>query len=199
MRTATDRLIKLPSRLTIQVDTREKYPIFFPENIRIDIPGTYPAKKKVLPVKTENIKLNIGDYRLKEFPDCCVIERKGAQLEIFKNLFNPKDQIRTAKALRRLSTVEYPYLLIEASPASMMRRPVAPPKFNPEDLIHRLSIVVAKYGLNLLWVPKSNSASARRALGLSLLHLMLGYALREISGTPWEIEEVVPGGGEVTE
>lgn len=195
------RIIHIPAVITVQIDSREKYPIPFPANIRIEDPAYYPPRKKIIKVRTETTKLDAGDYRLKEFPDCCVIERKGSQLEIFKNLFNPYDQIRMAKALRRLSSVEYPYLLIEVSPAAMMRAPLAPPRFNPEVLVCRLSTIIAKYGLRTLWVSKSSSSTSRRALGITLTHLMLAHALGEALDVPLSSEmdfemEVVPDGGE---
>lgn len=196
-RTTAERVIHIPKTITIQVDSREKYPVPFPANIRIEDPNHRLNRKKIIKVRTETIKLDIGDYRLKEFPDCCVIERKGSQLELFKNLFNARDQIRMAKALRKLSSVEFPYLLIEASPAAVMRRPIVPPKFNPEALTYRLSAIIAKYGLRTLWVSKSSSNTSRRALGVVLVHLMLAHALREVLDVPLNSEfEVVPDGGE---
>jgi len=187
MRPVAQRVLHIPKTITVQIDSREKYPIPFPANIRIEDPNCYPPRKKIIKVLTKTTKLDIGDYRLKEFPDCCVIERKGSQLEIFKNLFDHRDQIRTAKALRKLSSVEYPYLLIEASPAAMMR-PSLVPIINPEPLVCRLSTIIAKYGLRTLWVSKSSSNTSRRALGIVLTHLMLAHALTEILDVPLNSE-----------
>lgn len=177
------RVTTVPKQITVQIDTRERYPLFFPANIRIKDPDR-PHRILIIPVLTERVKLDIGDYRLKEYPNCCVIERKGSQLELFKNLYNPRDQLRTAKALRRLSSVEYPYLLLEVTPTGLLRKRTLPFTFDPEALVHRLSLIIAKYGLNVIWAGKSHSPSARRDLGLTLVHLMLGYALREITEVP---------------
>lgn len=186
------RETRIPRTITVQIDSRERYPVLFPANVRISDPCTL-GHKLLVKVKTEVIKLDTGDYRLKEYPDCCVIERKGAQRELFKNLFNQRDMIRSAKAFRRLSAVEYPYLLLEVSPASLLSTRHVPFGLQPELLCERLVGVIAKYNLNTLWTGKSNSASARRDLGTVLIHLMLGYALKGISKNPIS---VVPDKGE---
>ncbi len=196
MKTLCRRTTAVPSFITIQIDTREKYPLPFPKNIRISDPDT-THHTKIIPVKTERIKLDIGDYQLKEFPDDCVIERKGSPLEIYKNLFDARDQIRSAKAFRKLSTVQYPYLLLEMSPADLMQPALSKiaPYYAAEAVMHRLSLVISKYGFNALWVPKSSSTKVRRSVGLLLLHLMLGYGLREITKVPLDLDSVVPDGG----
>ena len=73
---------KIPSEITIQVDTREQFPLLFPAIIQIGHPElTY--KKIPIAVKTERVKLDCGDYRLKEYPTDCIVERKASQLEIY--------------------------------------------------------------------------------------------------------------------
>jgi hypothetical protein len=190
--TTETRQTYIPKTVTVQIDSRERYPVLFPANVRVSDPHR-PGRKQLIKVKTETLKLDTGDYRLKEYPECCVIERKGAQRELFKNLFNTRDQIRTAKALRRLSGMSYPYLLLEVSPASLLSTRTAPSGLRPESLCERLSAVIAKYGLNTLWTGKSNSASARRDLGTVLIHLMLGYALKSLLEVPFD--GVVPDMG----
>jgi len=187
----------LPDCLTVQIDTREKYPIPFPSNIRVEHP-LHCEKSVLIPIKTERICLHAGDYRLKQYSDCCVIERKGSQLELQKNLFNLADMVRTAKAFRCLSAVQHPVLLVEVSPVSLLAtRPEVP---TPEQLMQRLMMVAAKYGLQLICVPQTSSTSSRRAMGLMLIHLMLAYGLASELDLPLnEIKEndttcVVPGG-----
>ncbi|HEC64217.1 MAG TPA: hypothetical protein ENI23_02865 [bacterium] len=181
----------VPSHITVQIDTREKYPIPFPRNIRIADPDVQ-FRTRLIPVRTEKAKLDKGDYRLKEFPDDCVIERKGSPLEIYKNFFDKKDQIRSAKAFRRLSTVKFPYLLLEMTPANLTSPSLSriAPYYNAEKMMHRLSLVISKYGLNVMWVPKSNSTKVRRVTGQMLLHLMLGYALRELTQVPLNLDNL---------
>lgn len=186
------RETRIPRTITVQVDSRERYPVLFPANVHISDPCRI-GRKILIKVKTEVIKLDTGDYRLKEYPNTCVIERKGAQRELFKNLFNQRDMIRSAKAFRRLSAVEHPYLLLEVSPAALLSTRHTPFGLSPETLLERLSGVIAKYDLNTLWTGKSNSSSARRDLGTVLVYLMLGYALKGISTNP---VCVVPDGGD---
>ena len=166
----------IPTLITVQIDTREKYPLLFPDIVKIANPE---RSYLMLPIQvvTQHIKLDSGDYRLKEYPTDCIIERKASQLEIFKNLTESHDRIRQAKAFRRLSgACKYPFLLIEASAGELL----STNKFvrNPEVVPHRLSLAIAKYGFNVMFLPwKSRCATTRRKVGTLLVHLMLGYAL----------------------
>jgi ERCC4-type nuclease len=174
----------IPTLVTVQVDSREKYPMLFPATIKI----THPElTHKALPiqVKVEKVTLQSGDYRLKEFPHKCVIERKASQLELYKNLSESHDRIRQAKAFRRLAgCCEYPCLIVEASPNEIMSSAKGL-KHNPEIIAHRLALAVAKYGFNLWVIPfKSRVPAARRQVGAFLVHLMLGYVLHEKFDVP---------------
>ncbi len=73
----------IPTLVTVQIDTREKYPLLFPDIVKIANPE---RSYLMLPIQvvTQHIKLDSGDYRLKEYPTDCIIERKASQLEIFK-------------------------------------------------------------------------------------------------------------------
>jgi len=169
---------KIPTQITVQIDTQEKIPMLFPSIIQVGHPElTY----RMLPVavETEKIKLDFGDYRLKEYPTLCVIERKATQLELYKNLNDSLDRIRQAKAFRRLSSsCNHPYLLVEASPSELLSK--NPRIKQPELVCHRLAMAIAKYDLRALFIPwKSRTPETRRKVGTLMLHLMLGYALRE--------------------
>lgn len=173
-------MIKVPKSLTVQIDTREKYPILFPATIQIGDPK-HPddaTRRMLIPISTEKIKLNVGDYRLKEFPDCCVIERKASQRELFNNLMAAKGKIRQAKAFKRLADqVKYPYLLLEISPAEMLHARYPELVSVPEILFHRLCQVLMKYKFGLIWVSRTHTPTGRRRIGTSLIHLMLACAL----------------------
>ena len=86
---------KIPTSITVEVDTREQIPIRFPSTIKIVHPEK-PLERLLIKVKTKKVKLDCGDYRLAEYPNCCVIERKAGQRELLKNIFNPKDAVRQA-------------------------------------------------------------------------------------------------------
>ncbi len=174
---------KIPGEITIQVDTREQYPLLFPELIQIGHPElTY----KMIPiaVKTERIKLDCGDYRLKKYPAECIVERKASQLEIYKNLNDSHDRIRQAKAFRKLvASCEHPVLLVEASPQELFGSD--PHIKNPEIVAHRLSLAIAKYGFHVIFLPwKSRCGATRRKAGHLLLHIMMGYVLQKTFDVP---------------
>lgn len=175
---------KIPTVITIQVDTREQYPLLFPAMIQIGDPElTY----KMIPiaVKTERIKLDCGDYVLKEYPRECIAERKASQLEIYKNLNDSHDRIRQAKAFRKLvASCNHPLLLVEASPGELLGN--NPRIKNPEIVAHRLSLAIAKYGFQVIFLPwKSRSSDTRRKAGHLLLHIMMGYVLQKTFDVPF--------------
>ena len=169
---------KIPTEITVVVDTRERIPIKFPSIIRIVHPER-PMERLLIKVKTRKIKLDYGDYRLAEYPDCCVIERKAGQRELLKNIFNPKDAVRQAKSFRKLSTCEFPYILIELTPEQVLRH--TEHVRDPESLMHKLSLVFVKYGFHVLWMPwrARKTTYQRRQLGVFLAHLMLSCALQK--------------------
>ncbi len=174
---------KIPNKITIQVDTREQYPLLFPNNIFIGHPErTY----QMLPIEvvTEVIKLDAGDYRLKEYPAEVIVERKASQLEIYKNLNESHDRIRQAKAFRKLvASCKHPFLLVEASPVELFGKD--PHIKNPEIVAHRLSLAIAKYGFHVIFLPwRSRCGATRRKAGQLLLHIMMGYVLQKTFDVP---------------
>jgi len=174
---------KIPNLITVCVDTREKFPLLFPEIIRIGHPElTY----KMIPIQVvvKRIALPCGDYMLEEFPAECIVERKASQLEIYKNLNESHDRIRQAKAFRKLvASCEHPVLLVEASPQELFAKD--PHIKNPEIVAHRLSLAIAKYGFHVIFLPwKSRCANTRRKAGHLLLHLMMGYVLQKTFSVP---------------
>lgn len=180
----------VPKKLIVQIDSREKYPLIFPANLQIDNPNNC-YKKIIIPVYSEVVTLSTGDYRLKQFPECCVVERKGCLKELYTNLYSPKDQIRQAKAFRKLRAVEHPYLMIEASPRTMLVHKSPHYTVTPASFMHRLTLVVVKYRLHPLLVPRSNTPQARRALGEFILHLMLNHALEQQFEMPVSVPETI--------
>jgi len=182
----------IPSKITVQVDTREQYPLLFPKHVYLDDPSDM-RKRKLVAVTVENIKLDTGDYRLKEYPECCVIERKGSPEELYKNLFSA-DTKRQGASLQRLSAVQYPYLMIEGTPANYLTTNPRIMSSQPESLMHRLSMVIPKYNLNVIWVTKPSTPTARRNLGTAVVHILLGCAVQQLIGSTNEVR-VVPGVG----
>jgi ERCC4-type nuclease len=178
----------IPKEITVDIDSREKLPIKFPSTIKIVHPER-PLERLLVKVKTQKVKLPYGDYRLAEYPDCCVIERKAGQRELLKNMFNPRDAVRQAKSFRGLSQYEFPYILIELTPEQILRHTAY--VRDPEALMHRLSMVFVKYGLHVLWMPwrTRRTTYTRRQLGVFLAHLMLSCALFKTFDTLPEVLE----------
>jgi hypothetical protein len=174
---------EIPKVVTVQTDTREQCPMLFPGTIRIAHPE-WSFKELVIGVKEEKVALPFGDYRLAEWPEQCVFERKGSQLEIFKNLTDSHDRIRQAKAFRKLSCgCRFPYLLIEASPAELLASSTR--VRSPEVVCHRLATAMAKYGLQAMFVPwKSRSPDVRRKVGTLMLHIMVACGLKDVLDVP---------------
>jgi hypothetical protein len=163
-----------PRRLIVEVDTRENCPIPFPQALRVPRLGLPDA---MWPVEVHRVKLDAGDYRLADAPGVCVIERKGSQLELYKNLFDPRDQVRQAASFKKLSeSARFPYLMIEARlPDVMTKRPAEPRIERPELVLYKISRAIEVFGLRLLWI-SSSSASVRRNIGELMLYIMTSHA-----------------------
>lgn len=174
---------KIPAEVVVLTDSREKCPMLFPSTVFIAHPElTY--KQIPIGVKTEVKKLDFGDYALKGFESLCAFERKATQLEIYKNLNDSHDRVRQAKAFRRLATsCKYPYLLVEASPAELLSND--PRIKNPEIVVHRLGLALAKYNFRALFIPwRSRDTNVRRKIGTLMAHIMLGCILTETFDMP---------------
>jgi len=82
-----------------------------------------------------------------------------------------------------VASCAHPVLLVEASPLELFSND--PHIRNPELVPHRLSLAIAKYGFQVIFLPwKSRSAATRRKAGHLLLHLMMGYVLQKTFDVP---------------
>ena len=160
---------KLSRKQTILIDSREQLPLPFPGTVVVD--GTrYSLTGKV-------VTRHEGDYALKGYEDCCIVERKYSARELLKNLFDPKDGKRQAKALTRLcSACELPVLVLEATPALLLRpsRGVKDPSGLPLGLVrmlHRFD------NLHLVFAPTFGSARNRQLTGELVASLLIASAI----------------------
>jgi len=173
----------VPNEITVEVDTREQSPILFPSMIHV---GDPEITRRDLPIAVheEKVALPFGDYRLAEYPDVCVIERKASLLEIYKNMNESHDRIRQAKAFRKLAGgCEFPFILVEASPGELLTSNSRVKQ--PELTVHRLALAIAKYNLRLLVIPwKARNPATRRKMGTLMLHIMLGCVLNRTYDVP---------------
>ncbi len=163
--------------ITVQIDSREKYPLQFPSNVRIEHPDI-PRLQTLISVSTEKCALKAGDYRLRECPDICIIERKASLLELNKNLMDPKDSVRQAKAFGKLrDACSSPILLLETSPWELLSPSARLKVIDPELVVNRLLRLAHHYKLELFWAGRTTSIKNRRLLGLTLIHLMLSRGI----------------------
>jgi hypothetical protein len=168
----------VPSRITVQVDSREQYPLLFPSSFVLYPPLV--AKQQRVFVATETLALDAGDYRLKEYEEGGIVERKGSILELAKNFFDPKDRVRQAKAFAKLRKYRKPTLLVETSLAEWDRPARAAsslPSLNPDQVLQSLVMVSSLQGLDLVWVPKLTNINARRKVGGLVAQLLLVNSL----------------------
>lgn len=168
----------IPRTLTVQIDSREKYPLVFPQYINLPAEIS-SAKTKRIKIKTEKIKLDTGDYCLKEAPECCIIERKASITELFKNMCDGKDSRRQAKSLQKLSNkAEHPVVVIEGSPRQLLSNKGwhSSIEINPELILARLFKSCTLRDIQVQFVPNTQSLSGRRKLGHILLVMMASLA-----------------------
>ena len=166
--------------LTVQIDSREKYPIQFPAHVKVEDPDV-PRSFKLLPVSIERVALKSGDYRLKEFPDACIIERKASLLELNKNLMNQKDSARQCRAFAKLrDACSYPVLLLETSPWELASNSARLKVQDTDAVMYRLAKASAHYGLHMFWSGRTTSATNRRHLGNLLIMMMFCEGMKAI-------------------
>ena len=178
----------LPRRLIVECDSREKLPLLFPLHLRLPADPSGKTFKSV-PIQAVRTKLDSGDYRLKNYPKVCVIERKKGQSELIQNLLT-KDYHRAHASLERLAkSCSHPTLLIESSPNVLLKpAPVYPStskykkSVDPSYMLHRLSSVLGELGIGLLMAGDPRSSSQRRNLARFALHYMVGLAFPKILG-----------------
>jgi len=156
--------------LTVQVDDREKKPFLFPATLRV-----WTGKSsRLVRVTVEKVRFDVGDYRLKEAPGLCVIERKGTAEELYRNLMDPKDSPRQARAFSRLARgSRFPYLLVETAASALLSMTDRTPE--PERFLQRLSSATSRFGLHLILLPQTRTSASLRVAGTFALHLMVGH------------------------
>jgi ERCC4-type nuclease len=157
--------------VTVLVDSREKYPLFFPAKLEWwRDRGTQPH---LIKVKTKVMKLDIGDYQLADHEDCCVFERKGSIRELHNNLLTD-DFPRFMTAIRRLATVQFPYLLLDIRPGEVLVPTKDVPQ--PARVFAALCGIFHHFNIRVFYSGRPTTAVARRSLGTQVLLTMLGHA-----------------------
>jgi ERCC4-type nuclease len=162
---------------TIVQDTREKKPLLFPANIRVLDDKTLPTSRKTVLIRVHTVRetLGTGDYLLKGFEGCTMIERKGSLREIAQNCLTKRDRARFVKCLQRMrDAASDPVLLLEGTPLGMTRVTKHVPE--PAAAVDALMRLLQEYGIRLFLLP-TQTASHRRASGEWALRLLINGAL----------------------
>lgn len=163
----------VPRSVELVVDSREKYPLLFPETIT-----WHPDRSsdtKLIKLKVVEAKLDYGDYLLAKWPDKAVIERKGSLDELCQNLLTD-DYARFTAALDRLiANCTAPYILLDASITDLWT-PTAHCT-EPAQVWDALCRTVVHRKIPLLWAGSAKLAGPRRILGGQIARLLLAHAL----------------------
>lgn len=159
--------------ITVLVDTREKYPVTFPDTIDW---WPYPdSKKKQVQLRVVHKKMETGDVGLEGLEHVSLFEFKRGARELHQNLLTARDRGRFLKAIERLSTAcQFPYLLVECHPWELYIKSEEVP--DPCKLFDSLAQVIHRYGLRLLYAGGCQRPDRRRILGEQVVRILLAHA-----------------------
>lgn len=164
-------------KLIIEIDTREKRPLLFPAFLR--------TPKETFIVETHRVCLPAGDYRLRNYPDVSIVERKGSVEELAKNLLTADSKRQSRAFAKLLAACSKPYLLIEAPISSIMQKPSHPERldYEPYFLLHALTTMIARTNLSVLWTGRTQAQDTRRRVGTLVASLLLAHTkVSEVGG-----------------
>lgn len=167
-----------PPRITIEIDSREHYPYPFPSTTLLIDPVTKLSQR--LTIKTEVRALPYGDYRIKEYPNICCLERKASLSELYSNLCTT-DNGRQTRAFAKLTDgCTHPILLLEMCPSEFFQ-PLSFTKADPERVLDSLLRTLLQNHITLLTVPSARSLTSRRRVGEFLIHYLMNVNLLQES------------------
>jgi hypothetical protein len=176
---------RTPRKITVLIDSREQYPLFFPETI--EWYRTRSGKPQTIFLRTKLIRLPAGDYQLDGYDDA-IVERKGCLRELRDNLLS--DDYRRAKGafVKLVEATDHPYLLIDETLGGVMTptEHVAEPRM----VIDALLDLAGAMGIRLLLVGGCKAAGARRMLGEFVVRLLLSHALRH-KAEPVDLKAII--------
>lgn len=163
-----------PKSVTVVVDSREKYPLLFPETL-VWHPDRAVGSGSRVRVRVDVRKLDHGDYLLAKWPGVAIVERKASLEELCQNLLTD-DFARFTHALDRLRAgCRFPYVLVEEGPSSLLT-----PSHNcqcPARVMDAFYAACARRGIGVWMVGRHTTPDSRRKLGEHVVRLLLGHAL----------------------
>jgi len=164
----TNYIRPYPRSITILIDNREKNPLLFPNTLTV-----YRANRPyTIILNQESRHLSAGDYTLKDYP-LVGVERKASFTELAQN-FCTRDWPRQQRALHRLTeTYSYPLLLLEVSPATLLRSSLYT-AIPPTKMLSRLFAYAHSIHLPLWVINKTHSITQRYNIGTLVAYLLIG-------------------------
>lgn len=158
----------------VQVDAREQRPLPIPHWLPILLPGDRTGTRTTtIELVSERVVLDAGDYRLAEAPHACIVERKGSLRELAGNCLTG-DRERFRRALQRLrNDTPAPYVIVEGTPASLLRDRTVERPFVALDAALR---TFAEFRIPVLYHATATVGS-HAALGEFVVRLLLAHAL----------------------
>lgn len=165
----------LPHDLTILIDDREKRPLQFPGVHEFSSSDTRPSTSKIK-VHTERARLPEGDYAIKGYEECGLVERKLDAKELYQNLCS-KDSERFHKAIARLrDATRHPLIVVESTPYDLSHPPKIPgprsPKIDPVVIRDRLLQVSLDYNIPVWFLPGKGAQHRRLVSSYVIAHLL---------------------------
>lgn len=104
-----------PQTFTVVVDTREKKPRITANSFPGYLPVLLNGRETTVRIEVESGKLDTGDYALRGYESCGLIETKGSALELAQNCLTD-DAGRFDRCLRRLrEEAAHPLVAVEGS------------------------------------------------------------------------------------
>lgn len=167
--------MRVPRKIVVEIDNREKYPLVFPKTVSVRDKKT--GKQFRVQVNTEMVKLDAGDYRIKGFENLVGVERKASVRELHNN-FLTNDSDRQSRAFKKFEDAyEVCVLLLECMPSEFCV--CTPAVREPERVLDVFLNYVRESGYELLVLPKVKSIRQRQSVGLFLLHYMINILQRK--------------------
>ncbi len=162
-------------KATVIVDRNEQKPLRFSKTLKWY--RNRDSVGQIVVVGTQRKVLSTGDYCLKGFEECCIIERKGSLQELSANLLG-EDYVRAMTAFKRLSdATEHPYLLVECTTTDLR----TPTRWvhEPARVVDSLCSLMERLKLRLILCGKCVTVKQKRTVGDLMLRLMLAHAYQQ--------------------
>jgi len=174
--------MSMARNVVVEVDCREQNPVSFPATL---VWTPKRGSREVVRIKTVSKRLPYGDYRLAQYPKCCVVERKAGVDELAANLLSRNDRVRFSHAWAKFSTgCDYPVLLLDSSlhQTGSFKYDGGNRVATPEDAMSAFwRLVVDCPRLTVIWAGTHRVPKRRTQLGAELVRLMLACAERGAS------------------